>query len=76
MRNKTPIIPTTYKEWEHCITVECGIPLTAEFIAERIQELQNTKDYKTKRFIDYWGKAHYGQTLAWFHEAEKRYKNE
>ncbi|AWX93881.1 hypothetical protein DPM13_14980 [Paracoccus mutanolyticus] len=29
-------VPRTYAEWEHCITVECGIPLTAGYVAGRI----------------------------------------
>ena len=66
------IIPTTYEEWEHCITVECGIPLTAEYVAERIEALQNMQDYRTQRFIDSWGQDHHARTLAWFRQAEER----
>jgi threonine dehydrogenase-like Zn-dependent dehydrogenase len=29
------MIPKTYAQWRHCITVECGIPLSADFIAQR-----------------------------------------
>ena len=29
-------IPQTYDEWEHCITVKCGIPLTPAYVAGRI----------------------------------------
>jgi hypothetical protein len=28
------MIPRTYAQWRHCITVECGIPLSADFIAQ------------------------------------------
>lgn len=69
---KMPVIPTTYDEWEHCITVECGIPLTAEFVADRIKALQNMRDYHTQKFIARWGKAHHAQTLTWFREAQER----
>lgn len=68
-----PIIPTTYQEWEHCITVECGIPLTAEYIVKRIHALQDMDDYKTKKFIERWGTAHHARTLAWFREAEEQF---
>lgn len=67
-----PVIPTTYQEWEHCITVECGIPLTAEYVAQRIEALQNMRDHHTQRFIERWGQEHHTRTLAWFREAEER----
>ncbi|MEM7176608.1 MAG: hypothetical protein AAGD47_02440 [Pseudomonadota bacterium] len=66
------MIPTTYEDWEHCITVKCGIPLTAEFVAERIAALQDTSDYSTRRFIESWGEAHLNRTLEWFQEAQQR----
>ena len=66
------IIPRTYEEWEYCITVKCRIPLTAEYVAERIQALQDMSDYHTQKFIDRWGEAHHARTLAWFREAEER----
>ncbi|MEM9057965.1 MAG: hypothetical protein AAGD86_10830 [Pseudomonadota bacterium] len=65
-------IPTTYDQWHHCITVECGIPLTATYVAARIEALQDPRDFHTKRFIERWGSAHHAQTLAWFREAQTR----
>ncbi|MEM7076885.1 MAG: hypothetical protein AAGA28_05410 [Pseudomonadota bacterium] len=67
-----PVIPRTYEEWEHCITVECGIPLTAEYVAQRIDALQDTGDFHTRKFLDQYGEAHLARTLGWFREAEKR----
>ena len=29
-------IPTNYAEWRECITVHCGIPLTPDYITERL----------------------------------------
>ncbi|MEM1287269.1 MAG: hypothetical protein AAGH60_02850 [Pseudomonadota bacterium] len=66
------ILPTNYEEWEHCITVKCGIPLTADYVAERIEALQDMNDYHTHRFIERWGDAHHQRTLAWFREASER----
>lgn len=66
------LIPKTYDEWEHCITVKCGIPLTADYVAERIRELQDTGNYHTEKFIDRWGQQHHARTLAWFHQAAER----
>ena len=67
-----PVIPTNYEEWEHCITVECDIPLTSDFVAERIEALQNMNDFHTLKFIDRWGKDHHARTLGWFREAEEK----
>lgn len=66
------MIPKTYDEWEHCITVKCGIPLTPDYVSKRIEALQNTGDYSTQKFIQQWGEAHHQRTLAWFREAEGR----
>ena len=67
-----PLIPTNYEEWEHCITVECNIPLTSEFVAQRIEALQNMNDYHTRKFIDRWGQNHHTRTLDWFRAAEQK----
>ncbi|MEM1360631.1 MAG: hypothetical protein AAGF94_02810 [Pseudomonadota bacterium] len=66
------MVPGTYEEWEHCITVECGIPLTAQYVEERIQALENESDHHTQKFIDRWGRQHHAQTLGWFRQAEER----
>ena len=65
-------VPTTYEEWEHCITVKCDIPLTPAYLAERIEALQNTNDFHTQKFIEQWGQEHLDQTLAWFQQAEAK----
>ncbi|MEO0372884.1 MAG: hypothetical protein AAF231_15620 [Pseudomonadota bacterium] len=66
------VVPTTYDEWEHCITVQCGIPLTAEFVDERIKAMTDETDIHTRKFIEQWGVAHFNQTLAWFEQAKAR----
>ena len=66
------IIPATYENWEHCITVRCGISLTAEYVTKRIEALKDMNDYHTHRFIERWGEAHHERILAWFREAEER----
>ncbi|MEL7232576.1 MAG: hypothetical protein AAGJ85_08720 [Pseudomonadota bacterium] len=65
-------IPQSYQDWERCITVDCGIPLTPGFIAERIKRLEDRRDYQTRKFIEYWGEAHYAKTLGWFQDAQTR----
>ncbi|MEM1377398.1 MAG: hypothetical protein AAGG69_08415 [Pseudomonadota bacterium] len=66
------LIPTNYEEWEHCITVKCGIPLTPEFVAERIAALQNHNDFQTQKLIKRWGEDHHAKTLGWFRQAEEK----
>ncbi|MEO0393219.1 MAG: hypothetical protein AAF213_08225 [Pseudomonadota bacterium] len=66
------IIPTTYAEWEHCITVTCGVPLTPEYVAERIAALENHQDVHTQKYIEQWGKEQHARSLAWFKEAQAK----
>ena len=65
-------IPRTYEEWEHCITVQCGIPLTPEFVAGRIKALDDQDDFRTRKFIQDWGSDHHARTLGWFRQAAAR----
>lgn len=66
------IVSGSYEEWQHCITVKCRMPLTAENVAQRLHAPDNTRDYHTGEFIDRRGQAHHHVTLARFHAAEKR----
>jgi hypothetical protein len=65
-------IPQTFEEWEHCITVQCGIPLTPSFVAIRIAELEDESNFKTRKFIETWGREHHARTVAWFRRAASR----
>lgn len=65
------IIPHNYEAWRHCITVECGLELTADFIEERVSALQNNKDYSTKKFVQLYGQQHLQNVLGWFIQAQK-----
>lgn len=65
-------IPRNYQEWHHCITVECGLTLTPEFIEERIRLLQDSNDYQTQQFMKLYGAQHHQQVLAWFHQAREK----
>lgn len=67
----TPAIPDSYAAWHHCITVECGIPLTEEFIHKRLAILNNPKEYETQRFAELRGAAHLRAVLSWFEQAAK-----
>lgn len=62
----TSFISINYDEWKHCITVECGLKLTINFIDERISALQNDNDYHTQQFTRLYGHHHREQVIAWF----------
>ncbi|NTS78139.1 hypothetical protein HR060_14895 [Catenovulum sp. SM1970] len=68
---KQSLIPTNYDEWRHCITVECGLKLTPEYIASRIEALNNNADHYTQQYVKSYGQAQLEQTLAWFKQAQQ-----
>jgi len=63
--------PNSYEEWKHCITIKCDIPLTENYLADRLYALKNPSDYQTQKFIDRWGAAHLARTIAWFEQARE-----
>ncbi|MEM9348812.1 MAG: hypothetical protein AAGA47_01010 [Pseudomonadota bacterium] len=64
-------VPNSYEEWKHCITVKCDIPLTPEYVEERIAALSDEGDYHTQKFVKRWGAMHHARTLAWFQQAKE-----
>jgi hypothetical protein len=66
---KTPVIPQTYEQWHHCITVECGIPLTRTFAQERLAVWSNPAAEETRRFEQLYGLAHRERVRQWFAQA-------
>ena len=65
------MIPQNYQEWQHCIIVECGLKLSSEYIAERIEALNDPKDFSTQRFIEFYGEQHLNKVIGWFEQARK-----
>ena len=63
------VIPTSYEQWRNCIEVRCGIPLTTEYVAKRLAELQDQKDVKTREFAKLYGANHLQQIIHWFRRA-------
>ena len=63
---------SSYEDWHHCIEIECGIPLTPEFIEMRLNALRNPSDLHTQKFLDEWGQAHLNQVIHWFEMARSR----
>ena len=74
--SKDSVIPFNYEEWKYCITEKCGIPLTKDFIEERIASLKDFKNEDTKRFIKLYGDRYTSQIIEWFvlarHELENK----
>ena len=59
----------SYEDWKHCITVECGIPLTPDYIEGRIAALKNSQDHHTQKFRSAYGDAHLAKVIGWFEKA-------
>ncbi|MGH1540242.1 MAG: hypothetical protein ACRBHB_07455 [Arenicella sp.] len=70
----TMIIPTTYDEWYHCITVICQQELNSLYIEERIKALNSSSDYMTQKFIQLYGEQQRIKTLTWFEQAKNKLK--
>jgi len=63
------MIPRTYAQWRHCITVECGIPLSADDIAQRLAVWRNAELEETQRFRRLYGDAHWQAVQRWLLQA-------
>jgi hypothetical protein len=66
------VIPQTYSAWRHCIEVECGIPLTPEYIASRLNVLREPAADETRRFVQRYGRVHWQRVVAWFETAAEQ----
>ncbi|MFE8646267.1 hypothetical protein ACFX58_14375 [Sphingomonas sp. NCPPB 2930] len=64
------MIPADFAQWRHCIEVECGIPLTQAFVAERLAVWQDTRSEETVRFRRLYGDAHWQRVIGWFGQAQ------
>jgi hypothetical protein len=64
-----PMIPQTYEQWRYCITVECGIPLTRAFAAQRLAVWSDPEAGETRRFRHLYGADHTERVRQWFAQA-------
>ncbi|MEM9760339.1 MAG: hypothetical protein AAF933_13950 [Pseudomonadota bacterium] len=67
----TSPFPQNYEEWRHCITVECGIPLTADFVSQRLTVWRDEASEETRRFRQRYGDEYWRAVIGWFEQAEK-----
>ena len=63
------VIPETYEQWHHCITVECGIPLTTQYVSQRLEVWKNENNEESRRFRGLYGDAHWRAVTGWFERA-------
>ncbi|MCH2191376.1 MAG: hypothetical protein MK188_10670 [Gammaproteobacteria bacterium] len=69
---KSPIIPTNFEEWKHCIEVECGLKLSKQFIEMRIKSMEDSTEHYTQQFIKRYGNQYHLQVLGWFRTAHSQ----
>lgn len=73
--NEESYYPRNYQDWKQCITVKCGIPLTLEFIDDRLISLNDKKSEYTRRFIKLYGEEYTNQIISWFALAKHEITN-
>lgn len=59
------MIPQTFEEWRYCIVHDCGIKLTKEFAAQRLEVYTDTNNTETKKFISLYGDQHLQNIVQW-----------
>jgi hypothetical protein len=64
------VIPQTYADWRYCITVQCGLALSPDYIQSRIHALSTAGSEETERFRRLYGDPHWQNVLAWFRQAQ------
>jgi len=64
----------SYEDWKHCITVLCRIPLTLDYVEQRLAALRDPEDPGTKKFVATWGEPHRVHIVGWFERAERELK--
>lgn len=63
------MLPKTYEQWRHCITVECSITLTAEYLEKRSSVLSDKTNKETLTFRKRYGEVHLDNIRRWFKQA-------
>lgn len=61
---------SNYEDWKRCITVDCGIELTLDYIDERLTALNDPDNYHTQKFTKSYGAIHLNQVIGWFKRAK------
>lgn len=61
--------PENYEQWHHCITVDCGIDITPDFVSQRLAVWRNADNQETQRFADLYGDDYLQAVIGWFEKA-------
>jgi len=70
MNDLVNLLPQTYADWRHCITVKCGLRLTRQYVEGRLAALRDDNDEHTQRFIALYGREHHERVVNWFYKAQ------
>lgn len=65
------LVPQSYEEWRHCITVICRQSITRPYIEQRIAALNSANDHMTETFVKLYGEQQRRKTLEWFERAKQ-----
>ena len=60
------MIPSIYEEWKYCIEIQCKIPLTKDFILERLRVLSDASNPETRVFGKAYGSDHLNKIIQYF----------
>ena len=63
------MIPQSFPEWYSCITQDCKIQLTKEFIEKRLAVYMDQNNLETKRFKTLYGDNHLTNVINWLQQA-------
>jgi len=63
------MIPQNFQQWHYCITVQCGIALTAGFAEERLKIYRQPAHPETRAFIAHYGLRHLHNIILWLEVA-------
>lgn len=63
--------PQNYVEWQHCITVECGISLSSEFVTGRLAVWRDPDNEESRRFRKQYGDDYWRAMVTWFEQADR-----
>lgn len=63
------MIPKNFYEWHKCITEDCCIQLTPNFVQERIKVFENDTHAETIKFKQLYGVQQLQMTISWYKEA-------
>lgn len=59
------MVPQNFEQWEHCITVGCGIALTPQFAINRLEIYNQPTHRETQQFARLYGPEHLTRIVSW-----------